>query len=333
MNEDIKYFRIGLFVVVSATLLAFSLIVFGAGKIFEDRISFETYVSGTVQGIDLGSPVKFRGVTIGKVSKISFVFNEYPKIKQGGIYNYVSLGMEVTKPVFPGMFEDDDISEEIQNAVNEGLRARIEPMGITGMNYVEIDYVNPKLFPAFDPPWKPGTTYIPSAPGQITNLLDSVNKIMRDFEHFKLDEIGNRLFTLLTNLNTVVEDADFVKISTDLQEFCREASILVSELNSVIKEANVPELAANTKTSLNAITSAVDDLKRILTNIEPATRINGDDIDASLANFRVISDNLRSLTHDLKQNPSRLIFGSPPPKNSVMEPAVAEPKTKKSPRR
>ena len=51
---------------------------------FRPRIYIETYVDASVQGVDVGSPVKFRGVPIGRVSAIKFTFNEYGSPEPGG---------------------------------------------------------------------------------------------------------------------------------------------------------------------------------------------------------------------------------------------------------
>ncbi len=325
MNQEAKYFRIGLFVLVGIFILAASLILFGGGKIFQPKLNFETYVKGSVQGIDVGSPVKFRGVSIGKVSDVTFVFNEYPNEQESGLYNYVCLLMEVTKPVFPDMFSGD-IHKQIDEAVEKGLRVRIEPQGITGMNYLEIDYVDPKLFPVLVVDWTPRNYYIPSAPGQLTSILDSVNKIMRDVGEFQLEEIGKQTVSLLQGLNKAVAEANLGEVSTDTRK-------LIQELEKMVQQAKIEELSESTRKALNELTSAVSDLKIILANIEPATRLNSDDINAALANFRIISDNLRVLSGDAKKYPSRLFFGSPPAKSDVMDPPAGpvREKTKKRP--
>jgi len=51
---------------VGVGILVSALLVFGGGQIFSPKITMETYIKGTVQGIDVGSPVKFRGSSSGK---------------------------------------------------------------------------------------------------------------------------------------------------------------------------------------------------------------------------------------------------------------------------
>lgn len=341
MSQEANYFRIGLFVVIAATILAIALIVFGAGRIFERRLFFETYVMGSVQGIERGAAVKFRGVSIGQVSNVTFVFNEYPVLEDESTssspsYNFVMVVMEVTKSVFPGMFDGDlDLHQAVQNAVAKGLRARIEPIGITGMNYIELDFLNPKEFPALEISWKPRDYYIPSAPGQLTSILDSINRIMRDVQTLQLGELGDNLTSLLKNLNNAVEGANVTELSSeartlmktmnsaieaaDVQAVSRDLKALINRLDVVLKESDIQQLSASTRLALDEMAGAVANLQRILKNIEPATQINSDDVNTTLSNMRIITDNLRVLSGDLRRHPSRLIWGGPPARVDVFE--------------
>ena len=112
----------------------------------------------------------------------------------------------------------------IEKNVAQGLRARIEPQGVTGINFIDINYVNdPNQFPPLAVDWKPHYYYIPSAPGQLTNMLDSINNIMRQVAGAKY-RTGSptRLTELLANLNKAVTGADITKVSADLQTLLDE---------------------------------------------------------------------------------------------------------------
>ncbi len=52
----------------------------------------------------------------------------------------------------------------VDDAIRLGLRARIAAAGITGVYYVELDFVDPERFPAMGVPWEPRHTYIPAIP-------------------------------------------------------------------------------------------------------------------------------------------------------------------------
>ena len=69
MEEGKRYIRLGLFVVVTVMLLAAVLCARGR-KLFQPTFTFETYFNESVAGLELGAPVRFRGVPLGQVSEI-----------------------------------------------------------------------------------------------------------------------------------------------------------------------------------------------------------------------------------------------------------------------
>ena len=69
-----SYFRFGLFVILGLLLIVTAVIVFGAGKFLKKKIIIESYFDQSVQGLEVGAPLKFQGVQIGNVREIGFVF-------------------------------------------------------------------------------------------------------------------------------------------------------------------------------------------------------------------------------------------------------------------
>ena len=312
MSQKPSYFRIGLFAVVALAILAGGLIAFGAGQMFRPRVYIETYVNGTVQGVDVGSPVKFRGVPIGRVSAINFTFNEYGAPSQVDRFNYVFILMEVDREMFPGMF-DENLTSVIEKNVEQGLRARIEPQGVTGINYIEINYVtDPNQFPPLAVDWKPHYYYIPSAPGQLTNMLDSINSIMRQVEGLNIGGMINSLTDLVANLNKAVTGADISKVSADLQT-------LVGEFREAVKAANIGGISEDARRLFEAARQMVDGLEKsntqlraVLRNLEPATKISGPQIRELVQNLTIASENFAQFSAELKRRPSLLLWGTPP---------------------
>ena len=62
MSAKANYFKIGVFTLSSAALALVGIVVLGAGTLFERSIMMETYIDESVQGLDVGAPIKFRGV-------------------------------------------------------------------------------------------------------------------------------------------------------------------------------------------------------------------------------------------------------------------------------
>jgi ABC-type transporter Mla subunit MlaD len=304
MSQKPSYFRIGLFIVVALAILAGGLIAFGAGQMFRPRIYIETYVDGTVQGVDVGSPVKFRGVPIGRVSAINFTFNEYGAPSQVNRFNYVRILMEIDREMFPGMFKEN-LTSVIETNVAQGLRARIEPQGVTGINYIEINYVNdPSQFPPLAIDWKPHYYYIPSAPGQLTNMLDSINNIMRQVEQLNFGGMSKSITQLLENLNKAVTGADITKISADLQT-------LLAELQKALKAADVGALSEDARRMIEGLEKSNAQLQTVLKNLEPVAR-SGPQIRALVENLATASANFVQFSAEIKNRPSLMLWGSPP---------------------
>jgi len=322
-----QYFRLGVFILGAAALLVAAILVFGGGQFLRPQITMETYVDGTVQGIDIGSPVKFRGVLIGKVTRISFAFTEYDVEEGNGLSNYVVIFMQIDRAVFPNMFKAD-LTPLLERGIAQGLRIRIEPQGVTGLNYLDIDYLDAERFPALKPTWKPYYYYIPSAPGQLTSFLDSINAILREVEKLNIAGLSKTGTELLENLNKAVAGSQIEKVSADLQS-------LVTNFNTTLTSANLPGLSSDMKSTLAHVDSAVletklptvssdfrrllsniessnRDLRQILKNIEPSSRLNDAQVRDIVGNLAAATANLEQLSSEVKKRPSLILWGSPP---------------------
>ena len=80
MSAKANQYRIGIFVVAGVAILAVALFLFGIRGAFEPTYGFETYVPGDVEGLSKGSPVKLRGVVVGKVTEIGFSWKLYGNV-------------------------------------------------------------------------------------------------------------------------------------------------------------------------------------------------------------------------------------------------------------
>ena len=321
------YFRLGAFIALGLVLLIAGLLAFGGGQAFSEKVLCETYVDGSVQGVDIGTPVKFRGVQIGRVRSINFLFNLYG---DGGVLNqaknFVVLVMEIDRQVSPGMF-DKDMLEPIEKNIAEGLRVRIEPQGITGLNYLDFGFVDPKRYPALPISWTPDHLYIPYAPGEITSALDSLNNLMRQVEKLNISGLSTGMQDLLTNLNNAVLEAKVGELSAqllslitelkgtleqaDIATVSKDIRILSENLEASLDKADLGTLGTDARHLINGLQDSNRRLQNLLGNIEPVTRPGSGDLQVVITNAAEISENLLILSKELKQRPSLILWGSP----------------------
>ncbi len=320
MSNRANYFKIGVFVLAGFSLLAAALIFLGAGNVFRPRIYLETYVDGTVQGIDLGSPVKFRGVQIGRISKVDFCFNIYGPQPGEERLDYVYLEMEVDVQVFDGMFTED-ITPVVEQAVRQGLRVKLQPQGVTGLNFAELNYVSdPALFPPLQIWWTPRHHYIPSAPGTLTSLVESLNKLMDTFGGLELGPTLKGVDQALKNFNTTLEGfsssmdkLDLSKVSTDLQA-------VLTELRLKVDQVPVEKLSADGMKMMQSLTTVAGEMQRLVDALQTNPLLNTDAVGAIVGDFQATAENFRVLSENLREYPSQMLFGEPP-KRSRFDPA------------
>jgi ABC-type transporter Mla subunit MlaD len=320
MSANTRYFKIGLFVLAGLALLVAGLLFLGADSMFRPRLYLETYVDGTVQGIDVGSPVKFRGVQIGRVSRVDFCFNEYGPQPGEGRLDYVYIEMEVNKQVFRGMF-NAEVDAMIQQAVEQGLRVMLQPQGITGLNFAELNYVDASSRP---PPlkiwWTPRHPYIPSAPGTLASMLDSVNSIMDTFNALDIKDTMKDVNDALQGFNDTLkqlsggmDDLQLAKISGDIQG-------VLADLKTKIDQLPVKQLGDDGSKAMQSLAAASGELKDLADAAQTSPLLNADAVGAIVSDVKAAAENLRVLTENLREYPSQLLLGEPP-KRSPFDPA------------
>jgi paraquat-inducible protein B len=320
MTGQPNYFKIGMFVIAAFLLLAAALIYLGADRMMRPKVFLETYVDGTVQGVDIGSPVKFRGVQIGRISRIDFVFNEYgPEPGGSGRNDYVFIQMEVDKNLFRGMFTGD--AEQILNdAVKQGLRVMLQPQGITGLNFAELNYVpQPERAPPLKIWWTPRRHYIPSSPGTLTSMLDSVNRIMDSFGSLDVGDTLKELNAVMQNFNTALTRLQSNLDEMNLTETGANLQKLVDEMRNKVAALPVDQLTEDGRKMMTTVTAAAGEMQGLVDRLEDSPLLNERAVGGIIDDFESTAENFRILSENLRDTPSLILWGKPP-KRTVVEP-------------
>lgn len=346
MSLKANYFKLGAFVIGAVLAGGALLVVIGSGRWFQPKITIETYFDESVQGLDIGSKVKYRGVVIGDVTRITFTHVRYQQHKPvSERLRFVLVEAQLQPKLLGGRAAGGEITspENAKLEADRGMRARLAPQGITGTNYLEIDYVDPPP-PLLQFDWTPDNVYIPSSKSTVLQFVNAASELI-DRLH-GLDVEGT-----VANLNRLMNTADsrlaaidtgalsrrteraLAKLETSLdglatKRMSDETVALLTELrgtNSQLQKAlaspalqKLPDDAAAAVARVRAI---VDDpnLQRTLESMSRTLgrldRIFGGgevDLATTIQNLRQITDNLRDLSEDAKRYPSRVILGEPP---------------------
>ena len=158
MATPTNHWKLGLFIVVGVSLVLGALLIFGASNFTSDLVTYTTYYDETVQGLEVGSPVKFRGVTVGSVSKIG--------VAPDRRHVAVSAALESAQIGNLGLAGNDPVSA--------GLRVQLAAQGITGVKFLQIDFFDVAHYPPPELPFPPAEHYLPAAESTLKSVEDSV---------------------------------------------------------------------------------------------------------------------------------------------------------------
>ena len=321
MSTRANYFALGLFVIIGAVLLTGAVLILGIGTLFEERELFETYVDHSVQGLEEGSSVKFRGVKIGTVEKIDFTRNVYERyVNPSDKKPYV----RIIVAMMPGVFSSwsGTVEESIDEEVERGLRARLANVGLTGSAYLEVDYLDPGTSPPLEINWEPKNYYIPSAQGSFTRIINALEQAVVKIERIDFESISENLNSLVLIAKQTVEEAEIGELVGNVNRLATELQDTNRQIQGALTDLEVKEVSRDARNALNSVTELIrsKDVQGIVSRLELTLRrvdqlilANQGGFQDTIANLKAISDNLRDLTEDAKRNPSRVLFGDPPP--------------------
>jgi ABC-type transporter Mla subunit MlaD len=207
---EANYYNIGAFVLIGLALVIAALLVFGSSKLFRPTVYIETYFDESVQGISDGSPVKYRGIQVGYVKDISFLSEVYGAHETGSFAMHsraIYVKIAITSKLFTRL-SHGEFEKLIDEQVKLGLRVKLESQGLTGLTYLELNYIDPKANPVPNLEWEPDYIFVPSAASTLTRLSESLQEIMGEMKDVDFKALFDNVGKLAISLNEVATKAN-----------------------------------------------------------------------------------------------------------------------------
>ncbi|MCM0028292.1 MAG: MlaD family protein [Polynucleobacter sp.] len=290
-NSNPNYFRLGLFVMAAIAALIALILVFGSGQIFQKTFEVETYIKQSVTGLDNGASVRFRGVKVGQVISVGLTGDIYEKnVPLIERKSYVIVRMLING-------DPKQLLGEMNGFVAANLRAKVKTMGITGVNYIELDFEgHNKDYPILAYNWKPEYPVIPSLPSPADEIFSGLQKVVTNLSALNLVETQQKFDALVSNLNTVLAGSG--QGNQGIAQSVRELNTLLAKMNAVTSNAELELLTQE------LVASSVV-LRQMLSSIQGDTA-------TTIENLKQASEQLNELTRIASRSPSSLIWGEPP---------------------
>ena len=234
------HLKVGIFSTLALALLVTGVGLLASGAFFGAKEDYVLYFEGSVSGLNVGAPVVFRGVPLGRVLNISLMADEKSPIV------IISVGIEIVKESIQhitkrqGGVTDAVRTEMMRSMVERGLRARVAIVSfLTGHARIELDF-----FPDTPPRY-----HSTDRSREIPTLSSPLEEFSRALSRIQVDKIAHNLLHALEEFNKVMASEEFRGILTGFKRIADEAAVLAQEM---------PALTGSLRQTLQGIEAAAD---------------------------------------------------------------------------
>lgn len=319
MATPTNHWKLGLFVVVGVALAFATVGVLGARSLRKEVGRYVSYFDESVQGLEVGSPIKFRGVTIGVVGKIDVApdHRHVEVTSELGKAVLTRLGLDVAEgPVVHGE------PKHLEQAVD--LRAQLASAGVTGVKFLQLDFFVVADHPAEELPFPLPPNYIPSTPSTMKDLEDSVLRIMAS-----LSEITGKVTRVLDNIDGFVSELSGGKLSGPLLASVATARHFLEAADRKLAQVDTDKISVQVEDTLaglrdavgrvNVLLARIDGDKGLLQSVQRATNAVGDtahtadglgnQLEDTMRSVEEAAKSIKKLASALEQEPDMLVKG------------------------
>jgi len=299
---------VGGFILGALALAVTGILVFGGMKLFTRDVRVVVVFAGSVAGLEVGSPVTFRGVPIGRVAAMRVQAD----VVSNSILVPVYLDLEPKRISWERGY--DATSGGIGRAVQSGLRAQLASESlITGQLSVNLDM---HAGSAVAPPRNlDGLVEIPTIPSDLEDLEE-------DFRKFNLPDLGVKMRATLIDLQRVLDtlQSRVGPAADDLHETLTTATATVRSIQTDAHRSlgHIDQLVDETRgqvetngkdldTLLKRADKTASQAEQLITTVNDLTGPESPmraDLAASLRDLAASASSLRTFTRDFERNPA-----------------------------
>jgi len=283
-----NHWKLGLFVLLAVGAMLGTLFWLGARRFHRESFPAISYFDESVQGLDVGSAGKFRGVTVGTVTDITIAPDHRHVQVTSNMYvdALVRLGLRTRAP------------RSGEEFIDPRLRVQLASAGITGVRFIQTDFFDPERYPPprlpFEPPWN----YVPSAPSTLKNVEEAAIEIMN-----RLPMLADRANDTLAEVKKTLGSIE--RLAVDLRAEDGSFNRALQELRTAA--ARVDKTLDEVK--LGATTAAIRDTAASVGQAAAGVSDVQEELQGSLVALREALESVRTLADSLERDPSVLLRG------------------------
>ena len=329
MSKKANPVLVGSFVLGALGLIIAAIIILGNIKLKDNRLRCIAYFTGSLYGLDIGAPVTFRGVAIGRVSQIRILYDDAQK--NYAIPVYIDIEQTPLDSDLGTSWEQDSVRKVMGQLIENGLRAQLKISSLlTSKLYIDL---------AFQPGTMLRLRHKDDKLFEIPTLPSGLEQITQKLEKLPLDEILIKTASALDGINSIINSEETRRALKSLDSTLNRLDILLGDMDEhipgVLNElksglTNIATLSATATTVLKTTDKEIpvisNELQKLLVSLDKAAGSavkslnNLDQLTANDSNFsfQVIASlreiekaavSIKQLTDYLQQYPNALVFG------------------------
>jgi paraquat-inducible protein B len=327
MSKPISPVAIGGFTVGALALLLVAVFIFGGGQFLHaDKVRFVIFFDSSLNGLEIGAPVKMQGVKVGEVKEI--VLQVDPKVDK--IYKPVVIEIDRNTltgsegETFPRAITRKKREANRDSLVAAGFRARLEMQSLlTGLLYIDFDVHRDKP-PVFTGLEYHGLLELPAIPTTVDEIRNTAEQVVKRINELPLEDIVQNLSASLREINNFLASEDFnnskVALAKTLEEMEKTVKTLNNNLEPLMVNTNntmvstntlmkdFKPIVANTEKTLTAATAALDRSRASMAKLDGAVGPESE-LTETLEALKDTARSIRNLTDYLERHPEAVLTG------------------------
>ncbi|MBP1720043.1 MAG: Mammalian cell entry related domain protein [Deltaproteobacteria bacterium] len=292
-------FMLGLFVTIGVLLAAAAILWWGASKYFQKGSPHVTYFDESVQGLQVDSSVKYRGVDVGRVEQIREDPDLSPKLAFTPDYPLIPSRPSQVNKILTGIdvvmekVKDVDFQEVFRQTEKEvrDLSAQIQQTAKSMEGFFK------------GPASQSILKNVESATRRADEGLFRIEKILAEGNLERIlartESAATRMDRSLVRVDKVLAEANVESLRQDVQSVLQESRNVLTALKEEIRSMKLGE------TTLP--------VRELAENLDKRTRTIGNEIRILSENLRRASERFEIILENAETRPSDFIFSGPPP--------------------
>lgn len=328
MSKQANPTAIGAFIFGAIILVISAILVFSSGQWFSKKERFIVYFAESINGLNVGAPIKLSGVLIGQVVDISverdvklnqILVPVVFEIETEKIRDYVDLG------------RTGDVDVDVKELIKDGLRMQLQLSSVvTGQLFIAVVFMPETPVRLYQ--HRKDLIEIPSIPSSGDEIQNTLRKALSDYNKIQFKELFEDLLKTVRNIEKITGseetqstlaavNSSVVDLQAIMKDLKQEAGPIIRDLRKTINRAdrllttldsNAGPLIEDTRNTISTANSTLLEMKSTLANVEAVTNQDSpisQELETALKELSRAARSTRIMMDYLERHPDALIYG------------------------